>query len=308
MERLTKFTPIIGGDLPYNTMALRDVPSGFGFGALVYPDDRPLTYALKDKLNDFATKYFRNHEIVGTTLIDWQTYLQCDLLLNIDTMEKMLAVYEDDIAKPTQSRTIKRTYDIIDTGTDNAIKGGTSSIVVDTVDTDSKTTKVTTEGSNKSDGVTTTDDDTTTTFNDTNTVESAVTNIEFQLPIDNPNGQATAKSTSEGTTETTDARTDVVDGTVKTTDTKTDTIKSTVDTVDNGSVTTKGTTTTTDSNTEKSDSKNVRQGTEIEDWSDVGVAPNYELLNGFLDNNRSYYAVFVSFFENCFELGECLYA
>lgn len=223
MERLSKFSPIVGDDLPYNTMALRDVPDGFGFGALVYPDDRPLTYALKDKLNDFATKYFRNHEIVGETLVDWQTYLQCDLLMNIDTMEKMLAVYDDDIAKPTQSRTIKRTYDIAD---ETNISG---------TDTNS------------------------------GTVKSNIENMDYDLPIDNPNGQATAKSTSDGTT--------------------------------------------TNNLTNTSTGKNAytHKGTETEDWSDVGVAPNYELLNGFLDNNRSYYAVFVSFFENCFDIGECLY-
>lgn len=224
MERLNNFKAIIGDDLPYNTMYLRDIPSGFGFGALVYPDDRPLTYALKDKLNEFATTYFRNHEIIGNTLVDFQQYLQSDLMMNIDTLEKMLAVYDDDIAKPTQSRTIKRTYDIKDT---TEING---------------------------------------TDTNTGTVKSDIENIEYDLPIDNPTGQATAKSTSDGTT------------------------------------------TNNLTNTSKGTTKYGHAGTETEDWSDVGVAPNYELLNGFLDNNRSYYNVFVNFFVDCFDLGESLYA
>ena len=205
--KLTNQTDIIGDDLPYNTQWYRKVPAGFGFDVLDYPTDRPLTYALKDKLNAFANDYYRNYEIVGTTYADFQVNLQIALLENIDTFEKMMAVYDDDIAKPLQSRTIKRTYDIEDTNS-----GDTS---------------------------------------------STVTNTNYDLPIDNPNGQAVDKSTGDGNTTAT--------------------------------------------NTYK------HKGTETEDWSDVGVAPNYQLLNGFLDNNRTYYNVFVNFFTDCFTLMESYY-
>lgn len=205
--KLTNQTDIIGDDLPYNTQWYRKVPTGFGFDVLDYPTDRPLTYALKDKLNAFANDYYRNYEIVGTTYADFQVNLQIALLENIDTFEKMMAVYDDDIAKPLQSRTIKRTYDIEDTNS-----GDTS---------------------------------------------STVTNTNYDLPIDNPNGQAVDKSTGDGSTTAT--------------------------------------------NTYK------HKGTETEDWSDVGVAPNYQLLNGFLDNNRTYYNVFVNFFTDCFTLMESYY-
>lgn len=207
IEKLENQLDIIGDDLPYNTQWYRKVPEGFGFNALTYPSDRPLTYALKDKLNEFANDYYRNWEIVGTTYADFQTNLEVALLENIDTFEKMLEVYNDDIAKPLQSRTIKRTYDIEDT-------------------------------------------------NDGNT-QSNVANTNYDLPIDNPEGQATDKSTGDGNTTVT--------------------------------------------------GKYTHKGSEIEEWSDVGVAPNYTLLNGFLDNNRSYYSVFVNFFTDCFTLMESYY-
>lgn len=40
--------------------------------------------------------------------------------------------------------------------------------------------------------------------------------------------------------------------------------------------------------------------------SDLGVRPNYESLNGFLDNNRTYYDVFVWLFRECFQLNDYL--
>lgn len=223
ITKLDPFDPIIGDDLPINTIAYRNLPDGFGFDALTYPADAPLTYELKDKLNDFAKRYYRNWEINGITIADWQIDLQLALNENIDTMEKMLAVYTDDIAKPTQSRTIKRIYDIDDTTDVNASDSNTG------------------------------------------TVASTIENTDYDLPIDNPTGQAVAKSNSSGTTT----------NNLKTTST---------------GKTTYG-----------------HKGTETEEWSDVGVAPNYILLNGFLDNNRTYYNVFVNFFKDCFMLGEYYY-
>lgn len=223
IEKLPNQPNIIGDDLPYNTQWYRKVPSGFGFDALEYPEDHPLTYALKDKLNAFAKDYYRNYEIVGTTYADFQTNLQVALLENVDTFEKMMQVYDDDIAKPLQSRTIKRTYDI------TYVNEGTMS------------------GSN------------------TGTVGSDITNTDYDLPIDNEGAQAVSKNTGVGTT--------------------TNNLK----------------------NEQTNKNTNTHKGTETEDWSDVGVAPNYTLLNGFLDNNRSYYNVFVNFFTDCFMLMEAYY-
>ena len=223
MDKLNNFKPILGDDLPYNTLYYRDIPDGFGFDALPFTTDHPRTYAIKDKLVDYATKYYRRYEIVGETITDFYINLCTDYLDNVDTLEKMLEVYDDDIAKPTQSRTIKRIYDTTDTEDGSTEQGNSGTVGTDTESTD------------------------------------------YDLPIDNGTAQGVAKT--------------IVNNTV------TNNLK----------------------NTGKNKNTIKHSGTDIEEWSDVGVAPNYELLNGFLDNNRSYYRVFVSFFKNSFTLTEGVY-
>ena len=223
MDKLSKNIPILGDDLGYTTMRYSNVPKGFRFADLVYPDDCPLTFALKDKLNAFADLYFRKYEIVGETVKDFHTNLQIDLTLNIDTLEKALEVYNDDISKPTQSRTIKRTYDITDTDTQTGKNVGK-----------------------------------TTTSNNTESTD-------YEIPYDNPSAQAVNKTVGLGNVENNNNLTSESDGT------------------------------------------RTHKGTEVEDWSDVGVAPNYELLNGFLDSNRTYYYIFVNFFKDDFTLSEVYY-
>ena len=41
-------------------------------------------------------------------------------------------------------------------------------------------------------------------------------------------------------------------------------------------------------------------GTVTTELSDLGVRPNYESLNGFLDNNRTFIQEFINMFEECF--------
>lgn len=41
-------------------------------------------------------------------------------------------------------------------------------------------------------------------------------------------------------------------------------------------------------------------GTVTTELSDLGVRPNYEMLNGFLENNRTYIQFFLDTFEECF--------
>lgn len=216
MERLPTYESITGDDNPSSTLQLKYVPEGKGFDGLVFPSDKPLTYALHDKLVDFASRYYRNHEIVGVTVSDFLDNLQVDLDINLDTFEKMLEVYDEDIAKPTQSREIRRTYDLEDS------------------DIGSETN--TTESNNRS------------------TSEST----DYDIPLDNGTAQGTNKNISTGS----------------------------------GSSSGSGITQT--------NSTLRKTGTETEYWSDVGVAPNYQLLNGFLDNNRSLYEEFVSYFKNDF--------
>lgn len=40
--------------------------------------------------------------------------------------------------------------------------------------------------------------------------------------------------------------------------------------------------------------------------SDLGVRPNYESLNGFLDNNRTLLQVFFGIFSGCFTLAQSM--
>ena len=223
MEKLTTFKPIIGDDDPYITIALRDLPEGYGFDGLVFDPNKPLTYALKDRLIDVATRYYRNYEIVGETFTDFRENLQLDLDLNVDTFEKMLAVYNDDIAKPTQSREIRRTYDLKDTS--------------------NETENISAEGSTNSNNETT----------------------NYDIPLDNGTAQGTDKSVSTGTGSNTNNSGRTLNG------------------------------------------SNAKTGTEVEYWSDVGVAPNYELLNGFLDNNRTLEQVFIGFFKTDFTISEVYY-
>ena len=223
MDKLKTYDSITGDDNPFATLQLKYIPKGMGFDGLTFPTDKPLTFAVKDKLVDFATRFYRNHEIVGTTVSDFMDNLQVDLDMNVDTFEKMLEVYDDDIAKPTQSREIRRTYDLEDS------------------DIGSETN--TTEATNNS--------------------ESESTN--YDIPLDNGTAQGTDKNVSSSTGTST------------------------------------GSGTTQRNNTLK------KTGTETEYWSDVGVAPNYQLLNGFLDNNRTLYEVFVSFFKNDFMISEVYY-
>ena len=223
VENLPTFKPIIGDDDPYITIALRDLPKGYGFDGLVFDPNKPLTFALKERLIDVATRYYRNYEIVGETFADFRENLQLDLDLNVDTFEKMLAVYNDDIAKPTQSREIRRTYDLKDTS--------------------NETENISAEGSTNNNNETT----------------------NYDIPLDNGTAQGTDKSVSTGTGSNTNNSDRTLNG------------------------------------------SNAKTGTEVEYWSDVGVAPNYELLNGFLDNNRTLEQVFIGFFKTDFTISEVYY-
>lgn len=64
--------------------------------------------------------------------------------------------------------------------------------------------------------------------------------------------------------------------------------------------------TTTDTNSGTDESQNIDDetrkmtGTVTTELSDLGVRPNYESLNGFLDQNRTFIQEFINKFEECF--------
>ena len=236
IARLPKFEPIKGDDLPYVTMIYRDVPQGFRITDLEPLADAPLSAQYWDRLTEYADLHFRNHEIIGRTFVDFFENLKDSYYMNADTLEKALEVYFDDIAKPTQSRTIKRTHEETETLPD----GSTERKMVYGHKVDR------------------TGDSSGTTTN----VEFAIEGTD-ETPSDKvvTESDATDSETHSGTDTETEA---VTGGTRKLT--------------------------TNDS----------------EDWSDVGVAPNYELMNGFLDNNRTMENIFVSFFHDCFTIQEAL--
>lgn len=307
MERIQTFKPIIGDDDPYITIALRDLPTGYGFDGLVFDPAKPLTYALKERLIDVATRYYRNYEIVGETFTDFRENLQLDLDLNADTFEKMLAVYNDDIAKPTQSREIRRTYDLMDTSTgsentditENNSESETNTNAEASNITDSTTIKdTTTNGLTREESGTDTENGNTSSNTET---------TDYDIPLDNGTAQGTSKQIgiSEATNNSSNT---ITRGTTEKSTLITDKTESSTRNATNnangekavtGERSSVGRTNTT--------GENKKTGTEVEYWSDVGVAPNYTLLNGFLDNNRTLEQVFINFFKNDFMIMEVYY-
>ena len=236
ISRIPKFDPITGDDLPYLSVRYSEVPKGFRITDLEPIADAPLSTKYWQRLTQFADLHFRNHEIIGSTYVDFFSNLQDSYYLNADTLEKALEVYFDDIAKPTQSRTIKRTHEETETLPQSETK--TTTQYGHIINREGNSSGSTT-------GIEYAIEGTDTTPSDKSETES----------------NATDKETHSGTDTDT---VNVNGGTRK------------VETIDN------------------------------EDWSDVGVAPNYVLMNGFLDNNRTMENVFISFFNDCFTIQEVL--
>ena len=203
IEKLKPYNPIIGDDLPYNSMELRNIPNGFHFINLTPKSDCPLTIAKWDEMTQYAERYYSEYEIVAKTFVNFINRLQISYDENADTFERLLEVYESDIAKPILGRTEKITYDLSNVAT----------------------------GDNNSES------------------------NHIDIPRDNP----------------TDENPTYKDGSISEIN-----------------------------NTTK------QTGTQTTELSDLGVRPNYESLNGFLDNNRTYYKVFVEYFKNNFTLSESL--
>ena len=232
----SEWRPVPGDDGPYLTMSYRDVPKGFRITDLEPTANAPLTAQYWTRLTQYADLHYRNHEVIGKTLMDFFNNLQDSYYLNADTLEKALEVYFEDIAKPTQSRTIKRTHTESETLPDT------------------ETTRSTQYGHK---------------IDSSGTSSGSSTDIEYA--IENDDGSPSSKGTTE--TDASNAETH------------------------------SGTDTETESST---GGQRTAESTDIEDWSDVGVAPNYELMNGFLDNNRTMENIFISFFDDCFTIQEVL--
>lgn len=201
-----------GDNWPYNTMAYKDVPSGFRIRDMPVPADCPMTAVVWERLCDAADLVYQDHEIVGRTVADFHENLKKHWVIHADTFERLLEVYHDDIAKPIIGRTEKTTYG----EPDNPVT------MIDTrVDTERR----------KAD------------------------NKHYDVPISNDVGDPSMQDTSETY-------------------------------VDSGDVT----------------NTHTHSGVVVTELSDIGVRPNYEILNGFLDNNRTYVRVFCDMLKDCFTL------
>ena len=193
--RLRSFDPVMGDDDPYWTLHYRDVPTPFRLADAweVLTDALPLMQSRKDGLITAFDMHYGRYEINADTYQDFLELLKETLLINADTVERLLEVYDSDIAKPILGREETRTLTTTEEGIADA---STESI---------------------------------------------------DVPADNPLDD---KPTSKGRSGQT--------------------------------------------------SNVVRDEVETTRLSDLGVRPNYETLNGFLDNNRTLYKVFNDLFKNCF--------
>lgn len=192
---LDYFEPIAGDDRPLWTLHYRDVPTPFRLADawLVLTDHLPLLQSRKDGIITAFDLHYGRYEINADTYQDFLNLLKETLLINADTMERLLEVYDSDIAKPILGREETRTLTIEEEGI----------------------------------------------------ADASTENID--VPADNPLDD---KPTSKGKSGQT--------------------------------------------------SNVVRDEIETTTLSDLGVRPNYETLNGFLDNNRTLYSVFNNFFKDCF--------
>lgn len=189
------FKSIMGDDDPYWTLHYRDVPTPFRLADAwgILTDDLPLMQSKRDDFTKAFDIHYGRYEINADTYQDFLDLLKETLLINADTIERLLEVYDSDIAKPILGREEIRTL----TTTEEGI------------------------------------------------ADASTENID--VPADNPLDD---KPTSKGRTGQT--------------------------------------------------SNIVRDEIETTTLSDLGVKPNYETLNGFLDNNRTLYNVFNNLFKNCF--------
>jgi len=82
--------PVLGDDIPYSTMRLRDAPTGYHFANITMDENLTETYAIKDTLLDYAERYYRDWEINAPTLASFLDGLQLAYDTNKLVFEKML--------------------------------------------------------------------------------------------------------------------------------------------------------------------------------------------------------------------------
>ena len=107
-----------------NSMKYRDVVHNCKIGAInpnQFATTNPLLFASWETLTNEFDKYYANYEIVGETELDFFSNLTVELNTHKDTIERLLEVYNDDVAKPILGRMETHTYNLTNsnTGTNN---------------------------------------------------------------------------------------------------------------------------------------------------------------------------------------------
>lgn len=125
IQKLKRWNPIEGDDLPYYTIALRDCPKGFHFSNIVKDDSLTHLNAMWDALIDYAERYYSEYEVVGSTLQDFLHGLQLSFDGNKLMFENMLSNLP--YIRFGVGQTVKRTRQGSDTESGSATKGRTYS-------------------------------------------------------------------------------------------------------------------------------------------------------------------------------------
>lgn len=281
MKPIGQFEPIIGDDLGFKTCRYFDVPEEYGFKAIQKHNDCPLTNERWDALIKFAEAWYYQYEIVGRTFTDFLRILQNSYDIGADTLERVLEVYNDDIAKPILGRTEKTTYDLVNAGSESIKEDETAS--GSTESTKDNTGTIDTTSSAES----------TRTDNLTQSVVGENARIDTPINSDSPNTQVPSEvDKSTNTTNNTGTQKTDSSGTGK----ETQNLKETLNQED----------TNTRNLTRSGDTEHSQTGTVITELSDLGVRPNYESLNGYIDNNRTYLKVFTDLFKDCFSFNDVI--
>lgn len=280
-EMTTPPESVIGDVKPWVSMRYRNVPQGIGLGYLTVPSDCPMLITAYRTLARQADAYFAEWEIEGNSLMDFQNRLKVQLDTHADTLERLMEVYQDDIAKPILGRTEVTEYGLDgqplvteDVHTDT-IKRRRTEDVTDTR-TDTQIEKTVIQSDN--------------THTETPDTEQTVTSIDVPVSGVWTNPTSQSKTEQDGTLTVTD------DG--DSTETRS---------IESGNVTDSRDATYTDEvvSGEVRDTR-TQSGAMRVTFSDLGVTPNYEILNGYLDYNRTLLQVFIDVFRPCFTLHEVL--
>ena len=117
---LTTFKEIRGDDSAYYSTKYGRLNNAFKIDNITPNPDCPLTIAVWTTLQTGFNLHYSEYEINGNTTYDFFMHLKDTYNQNADTIERLLEVYQDDIAKPILGRTELIEYDVRTSGDNQA--------------------------------------------------------------------------------------------------------------------------------------------------------------------------------------------